>query len=37
LRVLILWNTACAARDIQHIYLRDAVSLRPDRAVQSTV
>jgi chorismate mutase len=37
LRVLILWNTACAVRDIQHVYLRDAVSLRPDRAVQSTV
>lgn len=30
IRVLIHWNTYCQARDIIHIYLRRAVSLRPD-------
>lgn len=34
LRVLILWNTTRTARDIQHIYLRDATQLRPDRAIE---
>jgi chorismate mutase len=32
IRVLILWNTDLSQNDIQHIYLRDAVSLRPDLA-----
>ena len=36
LRVLIMWNTARSARDIQHVYLRDAVTLRPDRAMHTT-
>ncbi|HRQ40653.1 MAG TPA: chorismate mutase [Chloroflexota bacterium] len=31
IRVLIHWNTTKSARDIVHVYLRDAVSLRPDR------
>lgn len=31
IRVLIHWNTDKTARDIVHVYLRDAVSLRPDR------
>ncbi len=31
IRVLIHWNTNKSARDIVHVYLRDAVSLRPDR------
>ncbi len=30
-RVLIMWNTSLSARDIRHIYLREAQHLRPDR------
>lgn len=30
-RVLVMWNTTMQARDIQHIYLRGAQALRPDR------
>lgn len=32
LRVLIHWNTPLAQHEIQHVYLRAAQSLRPDRA-----
>ncbi len=31
LRVMLMWNTALAPRDIHHVYLRDAQRLRPDR------
>ena len=31
IRVLIHWNTTKSAREIVHVYLREAVSLRPDR------
>jgi chorismate mutase len=31
IRVLIHWNTDKSMDDIQHIYLRDARTLRPDR------
>ncbi len=31
IRVLIHWNTTCAASEVVHVYLRDAKSLRPDR------
>jgi chorismate mutase len=31
IRVLIHWNTDKSMDDIQHIYLRDARALRPDR------
>jgi chorismate mutase len=31
IRVLIHWNTPKSANEIVHVYLRDAVSLRPDR------
>lgn len=31
IRVLIHWNTARSARDIVHVYLREAKHLRPDR------
>jgi chorismate mutase len=31
IRVLIHWNTTRSAQDIAHVYMRDAVSLRPDR------
>lgn len=37
IRVLIHWNTSKSARDIVHVYLRDAVSLRPDRKDLPTV
>jgi chorismate mutase len=30
IRVLMLWNTEKPQRDIRHVYLRDAVSLRKD-------
>lgn len=30
-RVLIHWNTTKTAKEINHVYLRDAKSLRPDR------
>lgn len=30
IRVLIHWNTEKAPEEIQHVYLRDAVTLRPD-------
>lgn len=35
LRVLLLWNTARAPQEIQHVYLREAQALRPDRAVNT--
>lgn len=31
IRVLIHWNTTRRAKDIVHVYLREAASLRPDR------
>ena len=31
IRILIHWNTTKSAKEIVHIYLRDAVTLRPDR------
>ena len=30
IRVLVHWNSEIAQSDIRHVYLRDAVSLRPD-------
>ncbi|MEX1104475.1 MAG: chorismate mutase, partial [Dehalococcoidia bacterium] len=30
IRVLVHWNTDVPQQDIQHIYVRDAVRLRPD-------
>jgi len=35
LRVLLLWNTTRAPHEIQHVYLREAQALRPDRAVNT--
>jgi chorismate mutase len=32
IRVLVHWNTNVEQADIQHIYIRDAVKLRPDRS-----
>jgi len=31
IRVLVHWNTTCSAKEIIHVYLREAKSLRPDR------
>ena len=33
IRVLIHWNTTRSLKEIRHIYLRGAVSLRPDRKI----
>ncbi len=30
IRVLVHWNTELSQREIQHVYVRDAVRLRPD-------
>lgn len=30
IRVMLLWNTDLAQKDIHHVYLREAVILRPD-------
>ena len=32
IRVLIHWNTDSSSNEIQHVYLREAKRLRPDRA-----
>ncbi|MBN1538116.1 MAG: chorismate mutase [Anaerolineales bacterium] len=32
IRVLVHWNTELTQKDIKHVYLRDAVRLRPDFA-----
>jgi chorismate mutase len=34
LRILIHWNTTRQASEIQHVYIRGAVNLRPDRSIQ---
>lgn len=34
IRVLLHWNTDKLASEIQHVYIKGAVSLRPDRAVE---
>jgi chorismate mutase len=31
IRILLHWNTEKAAAEIRHVYIRDAVRLRPDR------
>ncbi len=35
IRVLIHWNTELPQADIHHVYLRDAVKLRPDLAARA--
>jgi chorismate mutase len=37
IRVLIHWNTHKSQPEIQHIYLGEAVSLRPDKAIVNTI
>jgi chorismate mutase len=34
IRVLLHWNTDKLASEIQHVYIKGAISLRPDRAVE---
>ena len=36
IRILIHWNTAKRADEVQHVYIKGAVSLRPDRTVDLT-
>jgi chorismate mutase len=33
IRVLLHWNTSKLQRDIQHVYLKEAQSLRPDKTI----
>ncbi len=32
IRVLLHWNTAVAAHEVKHVYIKGAVNLRPDRS-----
>jgi chorismate mutase len=34
IRILLHWNTDKLASEIQHVYIKGAISLRPDRAVE---
>jgi chorismate mutase len=34
IRVLIHWNTDCGQSEVVHVYLREAVQLRPDRSMR---
>ena len=34
IRILLHWNTDKSASEVQHIYIKGAVNLRPDRATQ---
>ncbi len=36
IRILLHWNTGIAAQDVKHVYIKGAVNLRPDRAVNLT-
>ena len=36
IRILLHWNTAVTAREVKHVYLKGAINLRPDRAVNLT-
>lgn len=35
IRVLVHWNTTKRLDEIKHVYLRDAVNLRPDRSIRN--
>jgi len=37
IRALILWNTPLSLTEIQHVYIRGAVHLRPDRSFSGAV
>lgn len=34
IRILVNWNTTCSQQDIRHVYIREAITLRPDRSVE---
>lgn len=34
IRVLIHWNTDCSLEEVQHVYIREARNLRPDRSIE---
>lgn len=34
IRVLIHWNTTRSLHEIQHVYIRGAINLRPERGVE---
>ena len=36
IRVLIHWNTPLTAREVQHVYIKGAAPLRPDRSFSRT-
>ena len=33
IRILLHWNTAVSAQEVKHVYIKGAINLRPDRAV----
>jgi chorismate mutase len=35
IRILMMWNTTRTAQEIRHVYIGEAQTLRPDRAVQT--
>jgi len=35
IRILVYWNTAKSIKEIQHIYIKEAVTLRPDKAASA--
>ncbi len=37
IRVLIYWNTDTPQKEIQHVYLKDAQALRPDKSLASEI
>ena len=37
IRVLVHWNTATPQKDIQHVYLKEAQALRPDKSLATEI
>jgi chorismate mutase len=35
IRILVMWNTTRTAQEIRHVYIGEAQTLRPDRAIQT--
>ena len=33
IRILLHWNTQVSAREVKHVYIKNAINLRPDRTV----
>lgn len=34
IRILVMWNTTLAQDEIQHVYIHNAIHLRPDRSIE---